>query len=236
MWGEGYLSGGGVTVWALIKGEALPEQMERPMPRLTSDHILRDAVWPHKHLTAAGFSPGALVGKGFDGMVFEHSPGKVVKATTCSGEVWFFDWLMRTDRHPGFPEPFDIAEIGRWKGKKLYAVVREDVQDLLPRDFHRIYGLAEDLWPQVWTGQRTRQGWDEGCARVLARTADADRHLIFSLIDALTWALERGCDFVRVHDGNLGIRGAQLVFRDLSRCFPPADWRFSPRKTKRPSR
>lgn len=220
---------------ALIEDEALPEQMEPPMPRTTSDHIPCDAVWPHKHLTTAGFSPGALVGKGFDGMVFEHSPGKVVKATTCAGEVWLFDWLMRTERHPGFPEPFDIADIGRWKGKKLYAVVREDVQDLRPRDFHRIYGLAEELWPEAWTGRRTRQDWDKNCTQVLKRAPDVDQPLMVSLIDALTWALERGCGFLRVHDGNLGIRGTQLVFRDLSRCFPPTDWRCFPRKAKRPA-
>ena len=194
-------------------------------PSTPPSSMERRAAPLRRRLGRAGFNPGPLLGAGFDGAVFRVEPGLVVKATSCAAEALFFRWLQETGGHPGFPGPVDVADIGTWQGSRLYAVVREDVPDLVVEGLPWFYMGADalparGLLPASRCGP-SREDWDQCAQRALDAARPAHKGLLADLVDVLTWAMLRGCLFPPIHEGNLGLRGTQIVVRDLSRAYPP---------------
>lgn len=177
--------------------------------------------WPLIYLQRAGFEPGQLLGLGQDGAVFNYRDGKVIKLTSCAGEAFFFWWLLESGGHPGFPFVEQVCRVGKWKRQIAFAIVREDVPDLVVSDADWLYWAAEDL-PRRSMPDDTDWQAVVGKAYLTARPHQAD--LIASLLAAVEWALSRGCRLPWMHHGNLGQRDGKVVIRDLSRAEPPRSW------------
>lgn len=206
--------------------------------RTSPGDLPQEVRWPYRHLMRAGLHPGRFLGMGYDGVVFGLESGFVVKATTCYAEACFFLWLMEMGGHPGFPAPVEVLQIiGKWKGDTLYAVIREDVPDLEFPDLDYFYSHAgrlpvRGLRPYYGDGT-SRADWQWSVDRALASAQPALAAPLRGLTDVLTWALEAGCAFPPIHEGNLGARGTQVVLRDLSRAYPPLPWYRKKRVLKR---
>lgn len=189
-----------------------------------------DEAQARKVLKERGFSPGPLLGAGLGGgIVFEDTAAirRAVKITDDYCEATFCRWLNALGSvPPGLPCIYDVAELGvPYRYDEIvgasdlsFAIVREQLDDVPisePQFYCAIQKLEEGLeQPAAW--QRLR-----GCAREEASSLVRDRHYFDAILPTFDWLYSQKARVWSLHEGNFGLRGSDIVIRDLGHACKP---------------
>lgn len=181
-----------------------------------------------------------LGGVGSEGDVYLHEPDDLTRMVTAikvsddTHDAAAALWIKRHHLpHSALPIIHGLYQVFDCTDYVLFVTHREDLADLSPAARHALRGPLYRLEDELWHGSGLRdEGRDmyahmERFHRIIRADVKLLRHhwpdtlgLYAQAIALHAWGLKWGMAFRDVHEDNYGMRGQQLVLRDLGHMRP----------------
>lgn len=178
-----------------------------------------------------GFSPKKMLGCGNYGCVFLTPKKTAIKLTTNYPEFVtaerLFSLQERGDSHPGIPNIYNIALLGRCNesGLDIYMIERDEVKDIkwvnLSGAEEAHLDLEDEKSEALKFSSLEELAKDDFFVETISILADnyklgkKDKKILTSLAEVEQWAFLRGFEWHDIVLENIGQKRGKAVIRDL---------------------